>query len=183
MTTLLEETPRGLSRLFKFRARQRVPLERDPSNLKVPGCSIALEVDGIAGVLAVRGDMDASSIPALIAQSDKMRWSNRGGQFVIDLRGVTRVDSDAVSALSAVWRAISTDRGYLVVLCEKGPVADWLAGTELHLALHVQPAAPSGASVEEPADQPRARDMEPVPSLAALRRLGAKLASEAGLAS
>jgi anti-anti-sigma factor len=180
MTSMLEETPRGLSRLFKFRAGQLVPSERDRSNLKVPGCSIALEVDGVAGVLAVRGDLDASSIPALMAQSDKMRWSNRGGQFVVDLRGVTRVDSDAVSALAAVWRAISSEHGYLVILCEKGPVADWLADTELHLALHVQSAAPQGAVVEEAVGQPRARDLGPVPSLAVLRRLGSTLAGDSG---
>ncbi len=171
MTALLEPIPRRLSRLRKSWLGTSA-LRREAADPEPARCSIALGVDGFAGVLTVCGDLDASAIPALLAHADRMRWREPRGCFVIDLRSLTGIDADAVGALSNVWRSISAGGGYLVLICEKGPVANWLAGTELHAAMHVQPGPPSAEGFE-PSAPPAVPPPEPAPSLSALRRFGA----------
>lgn len=181
MTALLEPIPRGLSRLRQSWLATSA-LRREAAQPEPARCSIALGVDGFSGVLTVSGDLDATAIPALLALADRMRWQEPRGRFVIDLRSVTGIDADALGALSNVWRSISSGGGYLVLICEKGPVANGLAGTELHAAMHVQPGAPNAEGLEPTAPPSRPTRPDPAPSLSALRRFGTAVVQAGGLA-
>ena len=174
--TLLREPAAGTrSRLLQ----SRVGPSRDRASLRVAPsrCSIVSEDDGLAGVLTVSGELDAVSVRALVEELNRMHWSDTAGRFVIDLRRVTRIDDRAVASLSTAWRAISAKGGHLALICQNGPLATWLAGTELHAAMHVQPAAP--ALSEEPVAGSDSVG-EPAPSVSVLRRLTRVLAPAGG---
>jgi anti-anti-sigma factor len=176
MTLLREPAAGGRSRLFQSPVG---PASRDRSSLRVAParCSIVSEDDGLAGVLTVEGELDGVSARALVEELNRMHWSDTSGRFVIDLRRVTRIDDRSVATLSTAWRAISAKGGRLALICENGPLANRLAGTELHAAMHVQPAAPAppGDSVAGSGSND-----EPAPSLSVLRRLGRALAPAGG---
>ena len=175
MTLLREPDAGGRSR---FAQSPVGPSSRDRSSLRVvpARCSIVSENDGQAGVLTVGGDLNGVSVRALVEELNRMHWSDTEGRFVIDLRAATRIDDRAVASLSTAWRAISAKGGHLALICQNGPIANSLAGTELHAAMHVQPAAPalSGDPVAGVSGN------EPAPSVSVLRRLTPVLAPAAG---
>jgi anti-anti-sigma regulatory factor len=101
-----------------------------------------------AAAITVRGSLDTESARRLLALLNQMQWSDTNGHFVIDLRDVTDVTDEAVTALSTAWRAITAKSGYLVLRCTKGVIADRLAGTELDAAVKiVKPTAPASNTV------------------------------------
>jgi anti-anti-sigma factor len=176
MTLLRDPAAGDRSRLLQSRVG---PSSRDPSPLRVEPsrCSIVSEDDGLAGVLTVGGELDGVSVRALVEELNRMHWSDTEGRFVIDLRGVTRVDDRAVASLSTAWRAISAKGGHLALICQNGPLAASLAETELHAAMHVQPAAPALSG--DPAAG-LGSGSEPAPSVSVLRRLTRVLAPAGG---
>jgi anti-anti-sigma factor len=176
MTVLRQPAAGGRSRLLQSRVG---PSTRDRASLRVepPRSSIISEGDGLAGILTVSGELDGVSARALVEELNRMHWSDTGGRFVIDLRRVTRIDDRAVAGLATAWRAILAKGGHLALICQNGHIANWLAGTELHAAMHVQPAAPvlSGDPVARPDS-----DGEPAPSVSVLRRLTRVLSPAGG---
>jgi anti-anti-sigma factor len=174
MTVLRQPAAAGR---FRFQQSRVGPSARDRASLRVEPsrCSIVSEDDGLAGVLTVSGELDAVSVRALVEELNRMHWSDTEGRFVIDLRGVTRVDDRAVASLATAWRAISAKGGHLALICQNGPLATSLAGTELHAAMHVQPAAPALSG-----DAGSVFRSEPAPSVSVLRRLTRVLAPAGG---
>jgi anti-anti-sigma factor len=131
-----EPLPSSRSRLLRLGARTAErPLRPLPKVER--GCSIGHELGDRAAAITVRGSLDSESAPRLLALLNQMQWSDTNGHFVIDLRDVTDVGDDAVTALSTAWRAITAKSGYLVLRCAKGVVADRLAGTELDAAVQI----------------------------------------------
>jgi|HubBroStandDraft_1064217.scaffolds.fasta_scaffold03116_2 anti-anti-sigma factor len=179
MTALLEPTPRGLARLLRSKTAESRPALRDPRS-RAPQPSIAVDDIGVPGRLAVRGALDARSIPVLMDRLNDLRWSDSDGRFIIDVRAVTRIDEDAVAWLATAWRAISTKNGHLSIICQSGPVAKVLANTELHDALELQPAV-----VELGETGPARADtrFEAAPSVSLFRRLARVSSPAAGPAA
>jgi anti-anti-sigma factor len=169
MTALLEPTPRGLARLLPSKTAGSRSALRNTRTRAAGRPSITVDDIGGSGVLAVRGALDARSIPVLMDRLNDLRWSDSNGRFIIDVRAVTRIDGDAVAWLATAWRAISAKGGHLSIVCHYGPVAKALANTELHAAMDVQPAATAtlGETGAERADTP----LETAPSVSLFRRL------------
>jgi anti-sigma B factor antagonist len=83
--------------------------------------------DGVAW-LTPQGDLDMDTSPALIR--DAQREFAAGAQrIVVDLSGVTFVDSSGVGALVTLWRTIGEKPGAFAIAAPSRPAQSVLATT------------------------------------------------------
>jgi anti-sigma B factor antagonist len=77
-------------------------------------------LDGAPGV-AVRGEVDVASVPALVEALDAAIRDSEGA-FVVDLCGVEFLDSSGLGVLLRARALLGRDERALAVVCPPGPV-------------------------------------------------------------
>jgi anti-anti-sigma factor len=93
--------------------------------------------DGIH-VLTVAGELDLASAPELRAALG-LAASGTGGSLILDLSGVTFIDSTALGTLLRADEQLAGDGVRMVIVCPPGPVQRLLAMTRLDGRLALEP--------------------------------------------
>lgn len=102
------------------------------------GLTIEVEAEGKGHVLALAGDIDASSVGALLGCSDDLAAMGHVDQ-VLDLGGVTFLDSSGLGALVSLRRQLESAGGSLGLACDNEIVLRLLRLTSLDTVLPVYP--------------------------------------------
>jgi anti-anti-sigma regulatory factor len=104
------------------------PTEPWPSE---EGCSIELRCEASSATLVVCGKLDVWSLAALGAQLDQLTYTSNE-HLIIDMRGISTIDSDVIRALESFARSTEVRGRRLSIRCDPGPVFGWLyaAGLE-----------------------------------------------------
>jgi anti-sigma B factor antagonist len=100
------------------------------------GLSIEVSAAGEVCVVALTGEIDAASVGGLLGRVDDLAASG-SVEHVLDLGGVTFLDSSGLGALVALRRRLEADRGALVLACDNEVVLRLLRLTSLDTVLPV----------------------------------------------
>ncbi len=92
-----------------------------------------------ATVLAVQGDIDISTAPAL-SEALAALTSAPGAQLIVDLDGVGFLDSAALAALVGANKDVLAAGGSLAVVCPKEQLLRIFTITKLDAVLSVYPS-------------------------------------------
>ena len=100
---------------------------------------VTVEYEGKVAVVAVEGDVDASSAPELKAELETLL---AGGQqdFAIDLAGVRFMDSAGIATLVQLFKRVRTSEGDVRLAALQPPVAKIFRLVRLDRIMKVYPA-------------------------------------------
>lgn len=102
------------------------------------GLTIDVWAQGTVSVVAVSGEIDAASVGSLHTRVEGLAASGHANQ-VLDLAGVSFLDSSGLGALVALRRRLESEGGALVVACDNEIVLRLLRLTKLDSVITVYP--------------------------------------------
>jgi len=124
------------------------PVDREPSPAAL--CEVTLTTTEGGLLLAIRGALDASSMPALAVQIDQLQCTPCE-KAVLDLCKVDVADHVGLNAIAGLAHYVAARGGRLVIRCSPGAIRGLLISTGLgaHIedptndAPPVEPASPA----------------------------------------
>lgn len=109
------------------------------------GLSIEVSAAGAVCVVTLAGEIDAASVGGLLGCVEDLAASGNV-DHVLDLSGVTFLDSSGLGALVALRRHLEADRGSLTLACDNEIVLRMLRLTNLDTVLPVYPTVDKALS-------------------------------------
>ena len=106
---------------------------------------------GGANAIAVAGELDIETAPQLGEEVELAVWSTVGA-FVLDLRGLTFIDSSGLHALLRARAFLAREDRSLVLVCPPGPVRRVLDLASVLDTFVTYPSAEAAAAALVPAD-------------------------------
>ena len=120
------------------------PIARD-RELKTDGLRVAIEVHRDLVLVALTGPLDIYTVPAF--RRDVEPFADAGDQIVIDLAGVTLIDSAGLGALVSLRNQAHRDGpGSLGLICPQRRLLRMFEVTGLRRAFRFRPDAPAAGT-------------------------------------
>jgi anti-anti-sigma factor len=119
--------------------------------LEVPRLETSATCIGGADAIAVAGELDMETAPRLTEEVERAVW-NSVGAFVLDLSGVTFLDSSGLHALLRARAYLAREDRALVLVCPDGQALRVLDLASVLDTFDVYPSAEAAADALVPAD-------------------------------
>jgi anti-sigma B factor antagonist len=119
---------------------------------QVPRLETSATTIGGAHAIAVAGELDMETAPHLSEEVERAVWSTVGA-FVLDLSGVTFLDSSGLHALLRARAYLAREDRSLVLVCPNGPARRVLDLASVLDTFVVYPTAEAAADALVPVDE------------------------------
>jgi anti-sigma B factor antagonist len=118
---------------------------------QVPGLETRKTTIGGASALALSGELDIETAPRLTEEVEMAVWGTVGA-FVLDLSGLTFLDSSGLHALLRARAYLAREDRTLVLVCPPGPARRVLDLTSVLDTFVVYSSSDAAAAALVPAD-------------------------------
>ena len=119
---------------------------------KVPGLETRKSTVGGASAIALSGELDIATAPRLTEEVEMAVWGTVGA-FVLDLSGLTFLDSSGLHALLRARAYLAREDRTLVLVCPPGPARRVLDLASVLDTFVVYPSPEAAAAALVPAEE------------------------------